>query len=137
MARSQVVGSVDGVQLETEARLAVQSQQEPELLTLLKEWIQQIRTTLLARVETLPTGEYTLLSEVGTWTVRLVPGRDPSGSAFALQIWLRNGAQTRFMAIFAYRQQRVYNIDSKLLDARFVWWVRQLSGGTVDEEGGA
>ncbi len=137
MARSQVVGSVDGIQLEAEARLAVQIQQEAELLNLLKDWIQQIRTTLLARVETLPTGEYTLLTELGTWTVRLVPGRDPSGSAFALQIWLRNGAQTRFMAIFAYRQQKVYNIDVKLLDVRFAWWVRQLSGGVFDEEGGS
>jgi hypothetical protein len=32
------------------------------------------------------------------------------------------------MAIFAYRERAVYNIDVKYLDARFVWWAMRLTG---------
>lgn len=122
MTLSQVVGSIDDIQLEAEASLTKQLQQEADLLPLLETWLRWIRANLLPQMENLLPGKYSFLSELGTWLVRIVPGRDPARTTFALQIWLRNGASTRFMAIFAYRRGMVYNIDVKLLDTRFIWW---------------
>lgn len=126
MAVSRVVGFVEDIQLEAEARIAALLLRENDLQTTLQNWIRWLRTVVLPQTETMPSVEYTFPTDLGTWTARIVPGRDPSQTTFALQLWLRNGGQTRFMAIFVYRQGRVYNIDVKQLDARFVWWALRL-----------
>jgi hypothetical protein len=88
---------------------------------------------ILLQAEQYPSGQYTRTTALGEWTVRIVQGRDVTRNAFAAQVWLRNGGQTRFMGIFAYREGAVYNIDTKHLDARFAWWAMRLTGELEDD----
>lgn len=134
MPHGQVIDEREGVQLEVEASLATQTSQEQTLLPLIWKWLAYVRATILTHAEHKMPDEYHLSDDIGDWTVRVVRGRDTRRSAFAIQVWLRNGVITRFMAIFAYRERMLYNIDIKLLDARFAWWALRLQGVISDDE---
>ena len=124
--QSGFIGVVDGIQVEASPAVALSVGNQ--LWQLLEVWIRLVMNEILPYAEQYPSGQYTRTTILGEWNVRVVQGRDVARNAFAVQVWLRNGGQTRFMAIFAYREQAVYNIDVKYLDARFVWWAMRLTG---------
>jgi RHS repeat-associated protein len=124
----QIAGERVRADLEASGAVAAQAAKDAALRGLLDAWTRWVLKTIVYGAEALGTGEYTIASGIGTWIIRYVIGRDPSGSAFAIQVWLQNNG-TRFMGIFASKSGQFYNIDIKFADSRFIWWVQQLLGG--------
>jgi RHS repeat-associated protein len=124
----QIAGERVRADLEVSGAVAAQAAKDAALRGLLDAWTRWVLKTIVYGAEALGTGEYTIASGIGTWIIRYVIGHDPSGSAFAIQVWLQNNG-TRFMGIFASKSGQFYNIDIKFADSRFIWWVQQLLGG--------
>jgi hypothetical protein len=129
--QSEIIGVIDEIQIEASSAIALAL--DNQLWQLLQDWIRLVKSDILPTVEQLPRVHYTYSTPLGVWSVRIVQGRDVTRNAFAAQVWLRNGGQTRFMGIFAYREGAVYNIDIKHLDARFAWWAMRLTGELEDD----
>jgi RHS repeat-associated protein len=122
-----IIGYVEGIKLEADAAIAAEAAKDLAFKTLLEAWTKWVLKTFIYGIQSFGPGIYTIESGIGTWIFRIVLGRDPYGTAYAIQVWLENNEKTRFMAIFAAgRGGSIYNIDIKCFDARFVWWVQQL-----------
>jgi len=124
--QSELTGTISGIQVD--ASPAVAFSVDDQLWQLLEVWIRLVINEILPHADQSLSVQHPRMTALGEWSVRVVQGRDVARDAFAVQVWLRNGGQTRFMAIFAHREQAVYNIDVKNLDARFAWWAMRLTG---------
>ncbi len=84
LLHKRIVGDIDGVQLEAEARIASQIHSERNLLTVLKDWLRFLKNAYISQAERMLPGEYTIRANVGSCVIRYVSGRDPRGDTFAL-----------------------------------------------------